>query len=109
MNQNSISLPKNPTLADYQTYIRQMVAARGFDKETVPEVFTLLVEEIGELAKAIRKANGQKMDQNSRQHDAEEEAADVLFLLINLCNLHNIDLEVAFRAKEDRNKQRNWS
>lgn len=72
-----MSLPPKPTLSDFQKEIRQLVVERGFDTETVPEVFTLLVEEIGELAKAIRKANGQKVDKNSKHHDIEEEAADV--------------------------------
>ncbi len=102
-------LPTKPTLADYQKLVRELVAARGFDGETVPEVFTLLVEEVGELAKAIRKANGQKVDAARRQHEVDEEAADVLWLLLDLCNRLGIDLEQAFRAKEAKNQQREWT
>ena len=89
--------------------VRQLVIERGFDKETVPEVFTLLVEEVGELAKAIRKANGQKVDKASKVHDLEEEAADVFWLLIDLCNRLDIDLAKAFAAKEQKNRQRKWA
>lgn len=102
-------LPAKPTLDDYQKLIKQLIIERGFDKETVTEVFTLLVEEIGELAKAIRKANGQKVDKTSRVHDIEEEAADVFWLLIDLCNRLDIDLEKAFHAKETKNQKRQWS
>ncbi|MGH7236912.1 MAG: MazG nucleotide pyrophosphohydrolase domain-containing protein [Candidatus Saccharimonadales bacterium] len=103
-----MDLPSKPILSDYQQLIRELVITRGFDKETVPEVFTLLVEEVGELAKAIRKANGQKVDKKSKQHDVEEEAADFFWLLIDICNRLDIDLEKAFRAKETKNQTRQW-
>jgi len=96
------------TLPEYQQRIRDLVTTRGFDKETVPEVFTLLVEEMGELAKAIRKQNGQKTDANSRLHDVEEEAADVFWLLLDICNRLDIDLAEAFEAKELKNRNREW-
>ncbi|MDL2341868.1 MAG: MazG nucleotide pyrophosphohydrolase domain-containing protein [Patescibacteria group bacterium] len=96
------------TLADYQTLVAQLVVARGFDQETVPEVFTLLVEEVGELAKAIRKANGQKVDAQSQHHEVAEEAADVFWLLIDLCNRLGIDLQQAFLNKELKNANRVW-
>jgi NTP pyrophosphatase (non-canonical NTP hydrolase) len=103
MSKQPISLP------EYQKLIEQLVMERGFDKETVSEVFTLLVEEVGELAKAIRKANGQKVDKNSQVHMIEEEAADVLWLLLDLCNRLNIDLAQAFNDKEVKNSNRKWS
>lgn len=95
-------------LGDYQDLVRKLAVERGFDKETVPEVFTLLVEEIGELAKAIRKQNGQKIDASRKQHDTEEEAADVFWLLIDVCNRLDIDLAKAFAEKEEKNAQRVW-
>jgi len=98
----------NMTLAEYQDLIKKLVIERGFDQETVPEVFTLLIEEVGELAKAIRKSNGQKVDLSRKQHDVEEEAADVFWLLIDLCNRLDIDLEKAFTEKEAKNAKRIW-
>lgn len=102
------NLPKNPTIKQYQKYLREVVVERGFDKETVSEVFTVLVEEMGELAKAIRKANGQKVYSDSKHHDLEEEAADVLFMLLDICNRLDIDLEKAFAEKEVKNNSRTW-
>lgn len=96
------------TTKQYQYLIQKLVIERGFDKETVPEVFTLLVEEVGELAKAIRKQNGQKSDVSRRQHDVEEEAVDVFWLLLDLCNRLEIDLGKAFAAKEGKNSARKW-
>jgi NTP pyrophosphatase (non-canonical NTP hydrolase) len=97
------------SLPQYQALVAQLVVARGFDKETVPEVFTLLVEEVGELAKAIRKHNGQKVDGNSTVHLVEEELADVFWLLLDLSNRLNIDLAQAFASKEVKNSNRSWS
>jgi NTP pyrophosphatase (non-canonical NTP hydrolase) len=102
------SLPNKPTLADYQKLVRRLIVERGFDKETVPEVFMLFLEEAGEFAKAARKLTGVKTDATSKVHDLEEEAADVFWLLIDLCNRLDVDLEKAFRAKEAKNQTRIW-
>lgn len=97
-----------PTLAQYQERIAQLVAERGYDKETIPEVFTLLVEELGELAKAIRKANGQKIGTHSKEHEVAEELADVFWLTIDLANRLGVDLAAAFEHKEAINQTRTY-
>lgn len=97
------------TLAEYQVLVNKLVKDRGFDKETIPEVFILLAEEVGELARAIRKSNGQKIDRSRRQHDVEEELADVFFMLIDLSNRLGVDLAQAFADKEKINQKRSWS
>lgn len=97
------------TLPEYQKLIKQLVVERGFDKETVPEVFMLFLEEAGEFAKAARKISGITTDKNSRVHNLEEEAADVFWLLIDLCNRLDIGLEKAFFAKEKKNQKRKWA
>ena len=102
-------LPNKPTLQDYQALVRGLVNERGFDKETIPEVFMLLTEEVGEFAKATRKVHGMKTDKASRVHEVGEEAADVLWLLVDLCNRLGIDLEQAFRDKEAKNQKRSWT
>lgn len=96
-------------LTEYQTLIKQLIIERGFDKETVPEVFMLLVEEVGELGKAIRKLSGVTTDKNSKVHNVQEEAADVFWLLIDICNRLDIDLAKAFAAKEKKNQKRMWT
>lgn len=100
---------KELTLNDYQDLIRELVVIRGFDKETIPEVFTLLVEEVGELAKAIRKVNHQKIDPHSKDHSVEEELADVFWLILDICNRLDIDLAEAFDNKEGKNANRTWA
>ncbi len=102
-------MDKSYSLKDYQKLIKQLVKERGFDKESVAEVFMLLVEEVGELGKAIRKSSTLKVDKKSAVHDINEEAADVLWLLLDLANRLGIDLEKAFHKKEAKNIKRQWS
>jgi len=108
MNKSILKLKKNPTLKDFQKYVAKMIKKRGFDKETVPEVFMLFIEECGELAKAARKTQKIKSDKNSEEFHLTHEAADVFTYLLDICNYFSIDLEKAFREKEELNKKRNW-
>jgi NTP pyrophosphatase (non-canonical NTP hydrolase) len=101
-------LKPNPTLAEIQAYIAQRTQERGFDKETTQDSFMLLVEEVGELAKALRPMHGIKTATDSMQNQIEYEAADVFWLLICVCNGLGINLEAAMRSKEAKNLTRTW-
>ena len=99
----------NPTLNDLQRYVAEVCQERGWTKDTPPEKFMLFVEEVGELAKAMRKAAGLYDEPaKSRTRSLEEEFADVLSYLLDLANSFQVDLEAAFRAKEQVNQARTW-
>lgn len=106
---SKLELKEKPTLQDFQKYVAKMVVERGFEKETIPEVFMLLLEECGELAKAARKYQNIKSDENSEKFYVADEAADVFMYLLDICNYLGIDLEEAFRRKEEKNKLRTWN
>ena len=105
---SKLILKENPTLKDYQEYVGLMIKERGFEKETIPELFMLLLEETGELAKAARKHTNIHTDKNSENFEISNEAADIFMYLLDICNHFNIDLEKAFREKEEINKKRTW-
>lgn len=105
---SKLNLKQNPTLQDFQKYISEMVKERGFEKETIPEMFMLMLEECGEMAKAARKTQKMKTDKNSEQFHLDHEIADVFIYILAICNYFNIDLEKAFRDKEELNKKRIW-
>lgn len=108
---SNLSLKQDPTLADLQQYVQDMMRERNFDSrmEYLPKRFMLLTEEVGEFAKAARKSAGMKMAADSNQDQSvAEEAADILIVLLGICNMLGIDLEQAFRDKEEKNKQRIW-
>lgn len=104
---SNLHLKDAPTLADYQQYVREMVVERDF-KDDVRNKFMMLIEEVGEFAKASRKSAGMKLASDVSKQDAAAEAADVFIVLLGLCNLLDIDLEQAFREKEEHNKTRTW-
>jgi NTP pyrophosphatase (non-canonical NTP hydrolase) len=103
------SLQQNPTLHDFQKYVSELVVERGFTENTVLQNSLMLGEEVGELFKAIRKAEKMRTDTNSNTHNVEEEMTDVFIYLCTLANQYGIDLEKAFRDKEEVNKGRVWA
>ena len=102
-------LPEHPSLPQLQKYIDEVCQERGWTKDTYAEKFLLFSEEVGELAKAIRKTAG-LYEENARQKqvELEEEFADVLSYLLDLANYFRIDLEKAFREKDQANQTRTW-
>ena len=108
MGNDMLELKKNPTLRDIQEYVKDLERERGFARDPVLQRCLLLGEETGELFKAIRKSEGLKIDDNSVFTSVEEELADITICLSSIANRYGIDLETAFRRKEDINKRRVW-
>ncbi len=104
----NLELKENPTFRDYQDYVKELENQRGFDGQNAIEKCLLLGEEMGELFKAIRKAMKLKTDFNSKTGSIAEEIADVVIYLCSIANRFGIDMEQAFREKEEINKKRNW-
>lgn len=102
-------LQAEPTLRVLQDYLASVCQERGWTKDSPSEKFVLFVEEVGELAKAIRKESG-LYNEAAKTHifSLEEEFADVLSYLLDLANCYRVDLEAAFRAKEKINETRTW-
>jgi NTP pyrophosphatase (non-canonical NTP hydrolase) len=77
------------TIADFQGLIRKMYlekdVARGIDG-----TFMWLMEEVGELAAALR---------NGTQEERQEEFADVLAWLATIANVAKVDLAEAVAKK----------
>jgi len=105
---SSLVLRACPTLADYQEHVKVLELQRGFSDQSVIEKCLLLGEEVGELFKAVRKAQRLKMDANSNVGSVKEELADIMIYLCAIANRLNIDLEQAFREKEAVNMKRQW-
>jgi len=103
------TLNANPTLRDYQQYVIELEAERGFSDQTVLMKTLMMGEEMGELFKAIRKQQQIKLDHaTAKVGEIDEELADVFIFLCSIANRYGIDLEEAFRKKEAVNKQRVW-
>ena len=98
------------SLRDLQKYYgRAALRREGFSTETAEEVFILLVEEIGELAKAIRS----RMDLSMREDDTSRksvrlELADCFIYLLHMANQTGCDLYTIFLEKERMNEKGRW-
>lgn len=102
------TLKEFPNLATIQQYVLDLEHERGFSNENVFQKCLLLGEEVGELFKAIRKHQGMVTDDKSTYTSVSEELADVLIILCSVANRLNVDLENAFRSKEETNSNRVW-
>ncbi len=97
---NRAEPPSSFSLKELQDYYGRIAIQLGFHKETPEEVLILLVEEVGELAKAMR----QRMQVSVRNDDAtiktvRVELADCFIYLLHMANQTNIDLLQAFLEK----------
>ena len=101
-------LKSTPTLADFQHYVSELEVERNFAQQPILEKCLLLGEEVGELFKAIRKTEGIAIDPDSKVGEVGDELADIFIYLCSIANRYDINLEQAFLAKEEKNKQRKW-
>lgn len=115
MNDEQLELWKNlsgsNTLHEVQDYIRKVIEIRGFSNQSIEQAMLLLTEEMGELAKAIRKEKTtMSIDNNKiRNYDTiESEVADVFIVLCTICNKLDIDLFSSLKDKEKENIERKW-
>ncbi|MEM2025511.1 MAG: MazG nucleotide pyrophosphohydrolase domain-containing protein [Desulfurococcaceae archaeon] len=76
-------------IREAQAHIRKMYYERD-ELRGLYSTFTWLVEEVGELADALLRAD---------RGSVEEEIADVFAWLLSVANLVKVDLEDAFKKK----------
>jgi NTP pyrophosphatase (non-canonical NTP hydrolase) len=94
-------------IKEAQQYIQEICKKHGWDKNTQSERFLLFVEEVGELAKAIRYEEGMYVEKGKEQ-DIAGEFADVFSYLLDLANKSGVDLEDALIKKQEANLSRVW-
>lgn len=98
------------SLAQLQKHLDETCHEKGWDKNSVSEVFMLFAEEIGELAKEIRLQSGMKGEKKrDNLNELKHEFADVLNYLMELANRFEIDLTEAYFEKHEINSSRKWS
>ena len=86
----------------------QNYGVRYFNEMTT---FTILTEEVGEMARYISRIYGEQSfknpeDEITAKNNLKDEMADVLFVLCCLANQMNIDLEDAMKENMQKKTQR---
>jgi len=89
-----------------QSYYKRAAERRGWDEESARDTLLLLTEEMGELARAVRKDTGLKRDVGYERISVSDELADVQLYLVHLANTLNIELSDAVTKKEIKNTER---
>ncbi len=103
-----MKISDNTTINELQEYVRRICSERGFDEDDLSSKMVMLTEEVGELAKSIRKLVGLKVDKATSSKAVEEEVADVIIVLLGMASALNIDIAKAIEDKEVINRKRNW-
>lgn len=103
------NLSNKSSVEELQKYIKDMILVRGF-KNTLLERMCLLTEEIGELAKEVRKTDKNlAIDVNKKySSNLENEITDVFICLMGMCELIDMDIVKGLKDKEEINFKREW-
>ncbi len=102
------NIPQDDSLTKLQNYIWQMNFERGFNTDDASKNLVMLMEEVGELAKAVRKQVGMKFTDTTKQQELREELADVQIVLLGLASMLNENMFSAVVDKEKKNRKRQW-
>lgn len=86
-------------------YLQEYIKAKDYKPEFKKDYFLKLTEEIGELSKAIRKAELYK-DTNNIKGIIDEEIWDVIYYALAIANCYDIDVESTIKLKEEINNKK---
>ncbi|MBQ7795516.1 MAG: hypothetical protein IJ374_03030 [Lachnospiraceae bacterium] len=86
-------------------YLQSYIKAKDYHPELEKDYFLKLAEEVGELSRAMRKGLKASDDSNI-EGTLDEELWDVIYYVLAIANLYDIDLEQVIKAKDDLNQRR---
>jgi len=89
-------------IRDLQATLKQRTLRPGTQEQS----FFKLIEEVGQLAEALRARARYLPDTPSDQSTIDEELADVIYALFTLANLYSVDLQQAITIKEQLSQLR---
>lgn len=92
--------PPPPRLRVFQHYYKRAAARRGYESESSQNCLLLMMEEIGELARALRKKEKLTRHGSAIRNADSLELADVFMYVIHMANILNIDLGETVQHKE---------
>jgi len=102
-------IPDQLTLGAAQAYVHAMCVHRGWDQRTAIEKMLFLTEEVGEVAKEVRKQAGRYGYATPATTDElAGELIDVFNFVLDIASTYDVDLEAAFRRNWQKNATRVW-
>jgi NTP pyrophosphatase (non-canonical NTP hydrolase) len=97
--QSSRKIPR-PAVQAFQKYYKRAAVQRGYGDESARDTLLLMVEEVGELARAIRKKEKLRRHGRAIREDEALELADVFIYVIHLANVLGVNLSEVVKQKE---------
>ena len=94
----------NLTINYLQKVIKEIDGITDGNSKPSDRYFMKFIEEVGELSECIRK--DKRMVNDVIKDTIEEELYDVLYYIIRLANVYNIDLEKSIFLKEEINAKK---
>lgn len=96
-------MEKNLTIAQAQELVDQWIKTVGVRYFNELTNMTILMEEVGELARIMSRTYGeQSFKESDKGKDLGDEMADVLWVLICLANQTGVDLTQALKKNFDK-------
>ncbi|MBP3962355.1 MazG nucleotide pyrophosphohydrolase domain-containing protein [Paenibacillus lignilyticus] len=92
--------------AEFQQYVKEWSALKGFDQSSIEQRMLYLMTEVGELAKEVLSVSFHP--DAERKENLGHEMYDVVWNIFDLANMLGIDLEQAFKEKMRINSTRTW-
>lgn len=89
------------SLNKYKDITKSICVKKKWDQVEVQHLWMFLMEEIGELAAAIRRTNHQFEDK--KKVSIESEIMDVLSYLFQLAYMYDVDLDAVLKKKLEQN------
>jgi len=86
-------------------YLQAYIRNKDHRPELKEQYFMKLIEETGELSKAMRK-NLRPKSENEVKETIEEELWDIIYYALALANCYEIDLEEIIPIKEKLNNEK---
>ena len=86
-------------------YLQKYIKAKDYKPELKAQYFMRLVEEVGELAEAMRK-DARSTNEKDIKETIDEEVWDIIYYALAIANCYKIDLEKVVPIKEELNNER---
>ncbi|MFH1636860.1 MAG: hypothetical protein ABIB71_00370 [Candidatus Woesearchaeota archaeon] len=90
-----------------QKEIFQNKADKGFNVTEIDKEIVLMVEELGELAKAYKNSNKKPAKEVSNKEEIVYAVGDLMAYCLGLCEMLNVNSEEVIRKIVENNKTRN--
>jgi NTP pyrophosphatase (non-canonical NTP hydrolase) len=95
-----------PALNAFQEYYKRAAIQRGYTKEQPKDCLLLMVEEVGELARALRKREKLVRHGSYKGSNEAHELADVFLYVVHMANVLDLDLASIVQEKEIMNVEK---